>query len=60
MTSAPLAWLGLGLVPLALGPYPWNRAAETPPGPQTVTITASEFALEAPDTVAEGRSLCGW
>jgi hypothetical protein len=50
MKSAPLALLSLAILPLALGAYV-QRHREAPP---TVTITARDFSLEAPDTLPEG------
>ena len=51
MKSASLALLSLAVLPLALGAYVQRHGRETAP---TVTITARDFVLEAPDTLPEG------
>jgi hypothetical protein len=51
MKSTPLALLSLAILPLALGAYVHSHAREVAP---TVTITARDYALEAPDTLPEG------
>jgi uncharacterized cupredoxin-like copper-binding protein len=51
MRSLSLPLLGLALIPLALGTVAL-RAASTPP--VTMAVTATDYALAAPDTVREG------
>jgi hypothetical protein len=45
------ALLSLAVLPLALGAYVQSHGRETAP---TVTVTASDYALEMPDTLPEG------
>src|SRR5215211_7955517 len=51
MKSASLTVLSLAILPLALGAYVQRHGHDAVP---TVTITARDFALEAPDTLPEG------
>jgi hypothetical protein len=50
MKPLSLALLGLATLPLALGAFAGRRGAE----PRTVTVTARDFALDLPDTLAAG------
>ncbi len=50
MKTSPLALRSFALLPLALGAYVGSQAPEAP----TVTITAQDYALRMPDTLAEG------
>lgn len=52
MKSRSLALLGLLVLPLGLGAYVQSRRGEV--APQTVTVTAHDYSLELPDTLAEG------
>lgn len=56
MTSGSIALFGSGILPLALGAVVlFGPGASAPAAaPTTVTITASEFALQAPDTLTQG------
>lgn len=55
MKPASITLLGLAAIPLAVGAYNWTRGPKAHPEmPQTVTITAGDYSLDAPDTLPEG------
>ena len=55
MKSGSIALFGFGILPLALGAVVLlGPGASVAPAPKPVTIIADEFALQAPDTLAEG------
>jgi hypothetical protein len=52
MQSGSIALFGFGTLPLALGAV--VLLTPVPAAPKAVTIVATEFALQAPDTVSQG------
>jgi hypothetical protein len=55
MKPGLITLLGLAASPLALTGYIWSRGWESAPAlPETVTVTAHDYSLDAPDTLPEG------
>jgi len=52
---ASITLLGLAALALAVGAYIWSCGPESAPAmPRTVTMTAGDYSLDAPDTQPEG------
>jgi hypothetical protein len=54
MKPTSLALVSLAALPLVLGAYVQSRTGEA--APRTITVTARDFTLEMPDTLAEGAT----
>lgn len=55
MKPTSITLLGLTALPLAVGAYIWTRGPKAHlEMPKTVTITAGDYSLDAPDTLPEG------